>query len=129
MSDMLRKMSYGTSSATDLSLAELYGTTVDGLLGDEEAPDKVDDTVILQMNNNKILEILGLAVILILSLNIPMGGIITSIFIIIWLKYTKRKYQIIYILCIICLLVSMHEIFIYISQILSVGNSRIIMLE
>lgn len=97
-------------------LSELYGASVDEMLGTGEALCKTDNTTILTQHNNEVLEMMGLAVVLILSLNIPFGGILTSVIIIWWLKHTKRKYSIIYMLCIVCFVVSLQEIFVYYSH-------------
>ncbi|MBE5956543.1 MAG: helix-turn-helix transcriptional regulator [Lachnospiraceae bacterium] len=109
-------------------LAELFEVTVDELLEDNheqqddenEENDDSDDRHALVSNNYAVLEMIGLAVILVLSLQIPLGGIISSIMVCCWLKRTNRKYFIIYFICITCILVNIYDIYIVLEHVIHV---------
>lgn len=99
-------------------LSELYGTPVDVLLGEDARAREPFDSDDSKTNSyNAILEILALSVILILSLDFFMGGIIAASLTIYWLKRTKRNYFIIYFICAICLALEVYDIFILVSHI------------
>lgn len=109
-------------------LAELYGVSVDELLddeGDAEAHDMDKAIAVPATNNNAVLEMIGLAVVLVLSLDFPFGGIIVSLITICWLKFTDRKYYIIYIMCVFCFLISIYELIIVLLQMITYGSPRI----
>ena len=89
-------------------LSELYGTPVDVLLGEEVISDMNECTAIPSINNS-ILEMLGLAVVLILSLNIPFGGVVSSLIAVCWMNRTKRRYYVIYIIATIVFTFSLFD--------------------
>ena len=110
-------------------LAELFGVSVDELLNDGEGTQQSDNVTISSINSNAVLEMIGLAVVLVLSLNIPFGGIVVSVLTMFWLKNTNRKYRIIYVICVICFLFSIHELNVVISQIITYGRPEIILIQ
>lgn len=101
-------------------LAELFEVTVDELLEDnqeqldEEGNGKEesdDDKGFMFSNDWAILEMIGVTIILLVSLNVFLGGIIVSIVVFYWIKKTDRKYYIIYVVCLICILLSIHDVY------------------
>lgn len=124
-------------------LCELYEISVDELLGTnskernkksvEVAEEKVvekDENYSLQKSVfNKepsvILETLCLAIILVLTSQFTVLGIIAIVMVIFWMKKKKRDYKIIYILCCICLLISLHNTYVLIEHFLNLGVSTI----
>ena len=70
-----------------------------------EVHDKVEEP-------STLMEILVLSIILILSANMSLIGIPVAIFIMIWSLYTKKNYKLVYILCVLCIAIGMHEVFI-----------------
>lgn len=113
-------------------LAELYHISVDELLEDEVdvKVHNADEAITLPIIDNfEILEMLGLAIIVVLSLNVPLGAIITSIITVCWMRYKKRKYYVIYIVCVLCILVDIYDIFILISHFISYGGPKLLLLE
>ncbi len=114
-------------------LSDLYGVSVDELLGKDSPESDIQEINVktaseenvLGNASNSVLEILCLAVILVLSCQFTILGIITPIAITIWLKKNKRTYKIIYILCIICLIISLSNGYIMLENILNLGTSTI----
>lgn len=74
-------------------------------------------------SEKRVFEILCLAVILVLLSKWQVIGVITSVIIAIWLRKTKRNYKIIYILCLICFLISFYNTCAVISHITMIWNS------
>lgn len=73
-----------------------------------------------------VLEMLGLAVVLVLATQFPFVGICVAVFVFIWLKRTNRSYKIIYILCVVCLLIGIYTSCIMIDHwIFDLGTSGI----
>ncbi len=105
-------------------LAELYHISVDELLQNriEVNGDSSDRIISIQRNDNA-LEILALLVILVLASYFPLGGIIVPIIITYWLKRTNRKYYIIYIVCALCFVLGIQEIFVVLEHILPYGRA------
>ena len=111
-------------------LAELYGVSVDELLDNHVNVHDGDEAVVIStVDNSQVMETIGLASVLALSLNFPFGGIIASIFIICWMKYTKRKNYIIYAICILCFLLSFYDSYVFISHISLHGQQIIKWIE
>jgi len=112
-------------------LSELYGASVDEMLGTGEMVNKSNnDVTTLMMSNSAILEMIGLAVVLILSLEFPFCGMIASLGILYWLRQTKRKYHVIFIMCVICFLFGIYDSAIFYAHInSSYGNSVIEVIE
>ena len=112
-------------------LAELYGVSVDELLedeGDAEAHNMDEAVAVPATNNNAVLEMIGLAVVLIMSSNYPFCGIPIALLTIIWLVHTKRKYYAIFILCILSITLGLHELFtVYVHFNKFYGNLSIIL--
>lgn len=119
-------------------LCKLYGITTDELLGNDtkEKIDEKDTTSIsppkpqqesdiLGQTSQNILEILCLAVILVLASQFAILGMLAPILITVWLKKTTRNYKIIYVLCIICFLISMHNTYAIIQHTLKIGTAHI----
>lgn len=114
-------------------LSDLYEISVDELIGKDaikSADREIDAKTYSEENvlgtaSNSILETLCLAVILVLSCQFTVLGIITPIVITIWLKKNKRTQKIIYILCIICLIISLSNGYIMLENILNLGTSTI----
>lgn len=101
-------------------LAELYNVSIDELLTRNTSPTIPETTPDYQDSFNTalpFLEKLGLSIILILSTNFPYCGIPVSIIVAIWLKRTNRSYKIIYLLCLFCILLGFHELFIMYTHI------------
>lgn len=119
-------------------LCKLYGITTDELLGNDtkEKIDEKDTTSIsipkpqqesdiLGQTSQNILEILCLAVILVLASQFAILGMLAPILIAVWLKKTTRNYKIIYVLCIICFLISMQNTYVIIEHAFNLGTSKI----
>lgn len=100
-------------------LAELYHVSVDELLrdevkqdeGEQEHEEEKDDHTEPAREKDAALEMIGLAVILILSINFPFCAIPVSTIILFWMIRTERNYKIIYIICIVGIIMGIHEIF------------------
>jgi len=91
-------------------LSELYGASVDEMLGDGERIKSIDNAIIMSDNNDYArLEILGLIAILFLAANIPFCAIPVSVVILVWITKTKRNYITIYVICIVCIVMGMQE--------------------
>ncbi len=101
-------------------LCKLYDITVDELLDgtSSQTPDKVDKNNLCELPTlnpsdsnsvssvlSPILEMLCFCVVLALFSQFPILGIISPIFVFIWLKKNNRKYKIVYLVCIICLII------------------------
>lgn len=111
-------------------LSELYGITVDELLGEGSKTRNTSHNDDLKtISYNVILEILALSIILILSLDFFMGGIIATILIIYGLKRAKRNYFIIYIICVVCLLLEIYDLMIFIFHINSYFSANALFLK
>ncbi len=126
-------------------LAELFHMTVDELLDEggredkgEVCPDGGDSD---DNNDNEdknhvpdesreksnIIETLVLSIILVLSSNLPMIGIPVALIIFIWLVYNKRRYKLLYILCVICIIMGICEIHIVYTHLnTSYGNTYLV---
>ena len=97
-------------------LSELYGITVDELLGEEEKYNDSTYGVVASNDINSHIEKIVLATILIISFNLPIIGMPVAIIITLWLIYTKRNYKLIYCLCLLCVIMSLHELFVMYSH-------------
>ena len=101
-------------------LCKLYNITVDEMLGGistetpSHASTKDFSTIPIPTppeifsttsGLSPILEMLCLSVVLALFSQFPILGIISPIFIFVWLKKNNRKYKIVYLVCIICLII------------------------
>lgn len=101
-------------------LSELYNISVDELLGVKEPVSKENDYKSHKVPQDNItkkdsdmldksmFEILSLSVILVLSAQFPFIGVIASLIILVWIKRMKRTYKIMYLVCAICILVSLY---------------------
>ena len=106
-------------------LAKLYDVTTDELLGNTIA----SSTNPLNTTNSRdsVLEMLGLSIILVLSTLFPIVPIIISVFVAYWLKKNNRKYTIVYILCVLCLLIGVYNSYIFFIHIIpNTGSSTIV---
>ena len=92
-------------------LAELFSISVDELLQDEEIA-YTKNNVITTTENYKILETIGLAIIVVLSANVPFWGIPIAILVAVWNFRTKRHYKLIYLICLVCVWISIYELFV-----------------
>lgn len=109
-------------------LSELYGITVDELL--IENSNKKDKTIKnsekkeSESNNisntevfdKKLLEIIGLSILLFLSAQFPFIGVVVVLVIAIGMKYTKRNYKLVYCLCVVCLFLSLYTTYIMVDH-------------
>lgn len=69
----------------------------------------VEKVPAIREEDSSLVEILVLSIVLVLSANMPLIGVPIAVFIIIWLSYTKRHYKLIYVLCIFCIIMGIHE--------------------
>lgn len=118
-------------SAPDLEnlmlLADLYNLSLDELLDGNKDNEPSSEVPVTEKNPFYYLEILGLSVILILSVQFPVLPILLSIIVAICYKVKKRGHWIIYVVCILCFLFGVYNtfiMFIYIIQ--NFGTSSIV---
>ena len=111
-------------------LAELYRVTLDELMGEtvETAEtSRKDDVQEKDIPNNSILlENLGLAVIIILSVQLPFVPLFFTIFVVIWMKKCNRKYPAIYVICIISFIAGCFNTFNFITYFNSIYGIPVI---
>ena len=69
----------------------------------------------LYKKNQVVLEQLALAVILVLGSQFSILGIIATIAVAVWMRKTKRNYKIIYLLCLICFLISVYNTYLMLN--------------
>ena len=99
-------------------LSNLYGITIDELLGKEKTNDSSTvreppkESFILGMPSHIMLEMLCLAVILVLTCQFPIIGMFAPVLLAIYLKKTERNYKIIYVLCAICFVIGMYNTYV-----------------
>lgn len=83
--------------------------------------------IVLDNKQQYVLEMIGLAVILVMACQFAFLGILATIFIDVWMRWTKRDYRIIYILSVICMLISINNAYIMIEHwIFNLGIAGII---
>lgn len=102
-------------------LADLYHISTDELLGltNDTEMDSIPHSNPEITKNQIMLEHIGLAVILILSLQVPFLSLITTAFVIVFLKKLNRKYWLIYGLCLLVLLFGCYTTFGFIAHFLT----------
>lgn len=102
-------------------LSDLYGITIDQLLGKEKKNDSITqsgqskETLILGIPSHTMLEMLCLAVILVLSCQFPVIGMFVPVLLAIYMMKTQRNYKIVYILCTIFFLIGMYNTYVSID--------------
>lgn len=91
----------------------------------ESAPttEQHTETEILEKTPQTILEMLCLAVILVLTCQFSILGMLVPIVIAIWMKKNGRKYKLIYILCVVCFLISVQNTYVVIEHIFRLGTA------
>ena len=129
------------SKLYEISVDELLGTNTQKQISKEENQDTCSiseesqnifehvsreevhtQTEILGKTPQTILEVLCLAVILVLTCQFTIIGMITPILIAVWMKKHGRKYKLIYVLCIVCFLISTQNTFVVIEHIFKLGT-------
>ena len=102
-------------------LADLYHISTDELLGltNDSEMDLIAHPNSGITNNQIILEHIGLAVILILSLQVPFLSLIITVFVAIMLKKHHKKYWLIYGLCLLVFLFGIYTTFGFIAHFLT----------
>ena len=99
-----------------LFLAELYDVPLDVLVDELPCSQYENNNVDNLTEISAIIEILVLSIILTLSSNLPIISIPIAGGILVRNVYTKRKNRIVLILCILCICMSLYEIFILYSH-------------
>lgn len=119
-------------------LCKLYGISSDELLGlGCETQDSQENTLSEEMEKTSdlkntlypILEMIGLALILFFSTQIPFLSIPVSIIIAIWMKRSERNYKIIYVLCVVCLLAGIFNTYSFLDFFADFGSGNIEIIE
>lgn len=95
-------------------LCKLYGTSLDQLYSINTTADNIVETTSVSQeesapNQNTIVEMLCIALILALTHQIAFLNVIAPIAVMVFLRCTKRKYSVIYVLSIICLLLALYD--------------------
>ena len=113
-------------------LCDLYNISSDELLGvkkekshcaKEDEGNKDNQEI---KEQNQILEIIGLAVVLVLFSQIPVLGIVVPIAIVIWLQHCKKRYHIIYVLCLTCFIIGGYNTYVLLGYFLKdFGNTAV----
>lgn len=100
-------------------LSKLYGISMDEFLGMNSQNDNIEEKKTeeetLYKKNQVVLEQLALAVILVLGSQFSILGIIATIAVAVWMRKTKRNYKIIYLLCLICFLISVYNTYLMLN--------------
>lgn len=108
-------------------LCKLYNISIEELIGtqqNEEVVETPNRTVVDSKQST--LEMLGLAVILVLSSHFSFVGVIINLAVCVWMIRNKRKYISIYLLCLICLSINAYNIYVFVShKIFQMGIARI----
>lgn len=110
-----------------IRLSELYNISLDELVESSSRTNinNISDES-LAIRSSLIIEILLLIVALILSCHVPVIGFIIPLAIIIWLKITHRKYILVYIISIICLVICLRNFYVLLNHfIFNAGYSEI----
>lgn len=109
-------------SAPDLEnlmlLADLYNLSLDELLDGNKDNEPSSEVPVTEKNPFYYLEILGLSVILILSVQFPIFPIILSLLVAAWYKVKHRGHWIIYVICILCFVVGVYTTFVMFGHII-----------
>lgn len=99
-------------------LCELYGISIHELQGADfketdsnptTEPEKPFTSYTLNQSQLYTLEIIGLVLILLLACQFAFIGSVVSVVIAVWQKRTQRNHKIIYLLCIICFIISSYN--------------------
>ena len=100
-------------------ISKLYGISMDEFLGMNSQNDNIEEKnteeETLHKKNQVVLEKLALAVILVLGSQFSILGIIATIAVAVWMRNTKRNYKIIYLLCLICFLISVYNTYLMLN--------------
>lgn len=109
-----------------VALAQLYSISVDELLGaapvspvDKDSAKKVPSSTATKYRNPSILEQFALAVILVMSFQVPFLSLFLGILTLLWIKRTNRNYPIIMLLSIAAILAGCFTSYRFISYFLS----------
>lgn len=107
-------------SAPDLEnlmlLADLYNLSLDELLDGNKDNEPSSEVPVTEKNPFYYLEILGLSVILILSVQFPVLPILLSLIVGIWYKVKKRGNWIVYAVCILCFVIGMYSTLVLVTH-------------
>lgn len=117
-----------------IRLSDLYGISIDELVRESNNDYHVDEKdklcqAILEMKlknqevkddaikiHRSTIEMICLAILLVLSSQFAIIGMVVSIVVFVWMKCRKKDYKIIYMVCIICLIVSGYNTCVLISH-------------
>lgn len=121
------------SAAPDIDtlalLADLYHLSVDELIQHDCSPsysssDEIIPHQILKKNIS-VIETICLSVLLLATIGLPVVPVVLCIVVAIWTRKTKRDYIFLYLVCILTFLVGVHNSYVLISYIFSIGTPSV----